>query len=79
MYHLVLSVVTITKRLIDLEMAEKRVAVMGFEGSANKIGVGIVLDDGTILANVRHTYVVKSHYTTPTYSIDRACGWRVSL
>jgi hypothetical protein len=34
-----------------------RIVVMGFEGSANKIGVGIVLDDGTILANVRHTYV----------------------
>jgi len=31
--------------------------VIGFEGSANKIGVGIVTDDGTILANVRKTYV----------------------
>ena len=29
--------------------------VMGFEGSANKIGVGIVKEDGTILANVRKT------------------------
>lgn len=31
--------------------------VMGFEGSANKIGIGIVKDDGSILANVRHTYI----------------------
>eukprot|EP01116_Phalansterium_solitarium_P001112 TRINITY_DN10894_c0_g1_i2.p1 TRINITY_DN10894_c0_g1~~TRINITY_DN10894_c0_g1_i2.p1 ORF type:complete len:338 (-),score=107.48 TRINITY_DN10894_c0_g1_i2:210-1223(-) len=31
--------------------------VMGFEGSANKLGIGIVTDDGTILANPRHTYI----------------------
>lgn len=30
---------------------------IGFEGSANKLGVGIVREDGTILANVRDTYV----------------------
>lgn len=30
---------------------------MGFEGSANKLGIGIVKDDGTILANIRHTYI----------------------
>jgi N6-L-threonylcarbamoyladenine synthase len=30
---------------------------IGLEGSANKLGVGIVKDDGTILANVRHTYI----------------------
>eukprot|EP00002_Diphylleia_rotans_P033337 TRINITY_DN7074_c0_g1_i2.p1 TRINITY_DN7074_c0_g1~~TRINITY_DN7074_c0_g1_i2.p1 ORF type:complete len:197 (-),score=40.18 TRINITY_DN7074_c0_g1_i2:903-1493(-) len=30
---------------------------LGLEGSANKIGVGIVSDDGTILSNVRHTYI----------------------
>ena len=30
---------------------------LGIEGSANKIGVGIVKDDGTILANPRKTYV----------------------
>lgn len=33
------------------------VYVMGFEGSANKIGIGIVRGDGTILANPRHTYI----------------------
>jgi N6-L-threonylcarbamoyladenine synthase len=31
--------------------------VMGFEGSANKIGIGIVRGDGQILSNPRHTYV----------------------
>uniref|UniRef100_A0A8C4PRM7 N(6)-L-threonylcarbamoyladenine synthase n=1 Tax=Equus asinus TaxID=9793 RepID=A0A8C4PRM7_EQUAS len=31
-------------------------AVLGFEGSANKIGVGVVWD-GTVLANPRRTYV----------------------
>ncbi|WJX13908.1 Gcp2p [Trifolium repens] len=30
---------------------------IGFEGSANKIGVGIVTLDGTILSNPRHTYI----------------------
>ena len=29
---------------------------IGFEGSANKIGVGIV-KDGDVLANVRRTYI----------------------
>lgn len=31
-------------------------AVLGFEGSANKIGVGVVRD-GIVLANPRRTYV----------------------
>ncbi|KAH9329458.1 hypothetical protein KI387_001566, partial [Taxus chinensis] len=30
---------------------------IGFEGSANKIGIGIVKLDGTILSNPRHTYI----------------------
>jgi len=30
---------------------------MGFEGSANKLGVGIVREDGAILSNIRHTYI----------------------
>ncbi|KJE91273.1 O-sialoglycoprotein endopeptidase [Capsaspora owczarzaki ATCC 30864] len=30
---------------------------VGFEGSANKLGIGIVRDDGIVLANVRHTFV----------------------
>ena len=29
--------------------------VLGIEGSANKVGVGIVAEDGTILANPRRT------------------------
>ena len=35
---------------------EKPIIVMGFEGSANKLGVGIVNEKGEILANVRDTY-----------------------
>lgn len=31
--------------------------VMGFEGSANKISIGIVDETGTILANPRYTYI----------------------
>lgn len=30
--------------------------VIGFEGSANKLGIGIVRD-GEVLANPRHTYI----------------------
>ena len=33
------------------------VLVMGFEGSANKIGVGIVDETGKILANPRETFI----------------------
>lgn len=32
------------------------VVAIGFEGSANKLGVGVVRD-GVVLSNVRHTYV----------------------
>lgn len=31
--------------------------IIGFEGSANKLGVGIVDSTGKILANVRHTFI----------------------
>jgi N6-L-threonylcarbamoyladenine synthase len=30
---------------------------LGLEGSANKLGVGILKDDGQILANIRDTYI----------------------
>jgi len=36
---------------------EKRLIVLGFEGSANKIGVGVVDSEGNILANPRRTYI----------------------
>lgn len=32
------------------------VIAIGFEGSANKLGIGIV-QDGEIIANVRRTYI----------------------
>ena len=41
-------------------MADKggrRRLALGMEGSANKIGIGIVTESGEILANVRRTYV----------------------
>ncbi|XP_057768330.1 uncharacterized protein LOC130988483 [Salvia miltiorrhiza] len=39
-------------------MAEKkRLIALGFEGSANKIAVGVVTLDGCILSNPRHTYI----------------------
>eukprot|EP01128_Nolandella_sp_AFSM9_P011090 TRINITY_DN7802_c0_g1_i1.p1 TRINITY_DN7802_c0_g1~~TRINITY_DN7802_c0_g1_i1.p1 ORF type:complete len:367 (+),score=34.95 TRINITY_DN7802_c0_g1_i1:72-1103(+) len=33
------------------------VYALGFEGSANKVSVGVVASDGSILANPRHTYI----------------------
>ena len=30
---------------------------LGFEGSANKLGIGVVRDDGHILSNVRFSLV----------------------
>ena len=36
-------------------MKDGRLVALGIEGSANKCGVGIVLEDATILANPRHT------------------------
>ena len=38
-------------------MSEKRIIALGIEGSANKIGVGIVTNTGEILANPRKTYI----------------------
>ena len=43
----------------NLSMAspnKKRMVALGIEGSANKIGVGIIVD-GEVLANVRRTFV----------------------
>lgn len=47
-------------------MKEKKLIALGFEGSANKIGLGV---DGTILSNPRHTYIrtrVFSHVKPPS-------------
>jgi N6-L-threonylcarbamoyladenine synthase len=37
------------------DMIEGVRVALGIEGSANKIGVGIVTEDGKILSNPRHT------------------------
>lgn len=39
-----------------LEIVEKMTVVIGFEGSANKVAVGIIRD-GVVLSNVRETYI----------------------
>jgi len=36
-------------------MKDGKLVSLGIEGSANKCGVGVVLEDGTILSNPRHT------------------------
>ncbi|URE46666.1 WD domain, G-beta repeat [Musa troglodytarum] len=42
----------------ERELAVKKTLIaVGFEGSANKIGVAFVALDGTILSNPRHTYI----------------------
>ncbi|KAJ6389838.1 hypothetical protein OIU84_029097, partial [Salix udensis] len=35
----------------------KRMIALGFEGSANKTGVGVVTLDGAILSNPGHAYI----------------------
>ena len=37
--------------------ANRKFIALGIEGSANKIGVGIVTQDGNILANPRFTFI----------------------
>ena len=44
-----------TKTVTHLQLEPTMVVAIGFEGSANKLGVGIV-SDGVVLSNVRHTY-----------------------
>lgn len=49
---------TFLPTLIPKEMeGKKTLLALGFEGSANKIGIGVVALDGTILSNPRHTYI----------------------
>ena len=43
------------KTVNHLQLEPTMVVAIGFEGSANKLGVGIV-SDGVVLSNVRHTY-----------------------
>jgi hypothetical protein len=49
---------------------------IGLEGSANKLGVGIVREDGTILANVRHTFITPPGAPTCASKCARARGPR---
>eukprot|EP01059_Diplonema_ambulator_P030675 TRINITY_DN5344_c0_g1_i1.p1 TRINITY_DN5344_c0_g1~~TRINITY_DN5344_c0_g1_i1.p1 ORF type:complete len:374 (+),score=96.91 TRINITY_DN5344_c0_g1_i1:58-1179(+) len=40
-----------------MAVPQEGLIALGIEGSANKVGVGIVKEDGSILANVRKTYI----------------------
>lgn len=46
-----------TEPIESEHIAPENLYVMGFEGSANKIGIGIVRGDGQILSNPRHTFI----------------------
>ena len=43
------------------------IIALGIEGSANKVGVGIIKEDGTILSNPRHTYITPPGTGTHLY------------
>ena len=45
----------VNRTLHHLQSTMAPLIALGIEGSANKIGVGIVREDGEILANPRHT------------------------
>ena len=38
-------------------MVEDRFLILGIEGSANKIGIGVVDQEGNIISNPRKTFV----------------------
>ena len=40
-----------------MQKQPKKLIALGIEGSANKIGVGIVTDNGDILSNPRDTFI----------------------
>lgn len=42
--------------------------VLGIEGSANKVGIGIVNEKGEFLANTRHTYITPPGQSSPLAS-----------
>ena len=44
----------------------KMTIAIGFEGSANKIGIGII-EDGKVLSNVRRTYVTPPGQGRPLF------------
>lgn len=40
-----------------MDLAEDELVIMGMEGSANKVGVGIVTSSGRVLSNPRKTFI----------------------
>ena len=59
-------------QIVSCPKGQATMLVLGIEGSANKVGVGIVKDDGTILANPRHTYVLNVQSLGCRYSASEA-------
>ncbi|EAY23234.1 Clan MK, family M22, sialoglycoprotein endopeptidase-like metallopeptidase [Trichomonas vaginalis G3] len=54
--------------------------ILGIESSANKIGIGIVKPDGTILANVRHTFFGQpGEGFRPSETADHHRKWAIPL
>jgi hypothetical protein len=53
--------------------------VIGFEGSANKIGVGIVRD-GEVLSNPRRTYITPpGQGKLVEFKVDSNDNWRLAF
>lgn len=53
--------------------------VIGFEGSANKIGVGIVRD-GEVLSNPRHTYITPpGQGKLVEFKVDSNDNWTIAF
>jgi hypothetical protein len=50
--HVIIFIIHASKAIMP---KDGKKLVLGIEGSANKIGVGIVNEDGDILSNPRHT------------------------
>ena len=40
-----------------MQEKKNKLLALGIEGSANKIGIGVVSNDGTILSNPRRTFI----------------------
>lgn len=61
-------------------MLNGKKVVLGIEGSANKIGVGIVTSDGSILSNPRHTFITPpGEGFLPRETSDHHREWAVPL
>eukprot|EP00960_Hanusia_phi_P043040 755833-Hanusia_phi.AAC.9 len=66
------------KRVTLFTLPQNRMLALGLEGSANKLGIGVVREDGTILSNVRHTFVTppgRSIRESPPRNVTAGTGF----